>query len=313
MARTAFFNTPAPSPTWPAARARILRNSLRRGVISPRLHYETATQARKWLAVHRRWSPAAHARGRHLYFSAFREVARGFRGEVRVVSLGCGGGSKDLLLLRALRRRGCRAEYVPCDIAAALVAGAAAACRGAAPRGCRPVVCDLAHAPDLGRRLDALPRARAPRIVLFLGMLPNLEPTAARRILRTILRPGDTLVASANLLPPGAAAARRVMAQYDNRETRTWLLELPRELGWPSGPGTLRFRWGRNPRRRSLRRIEALYRAAAAPRLLLFFSHRHTPAQLRTFTGDAGVPEAEILRTAAGDEGIAWGRVTRAV
>jgi SAM-dependent methyltransferase len=301
MARTALL------PDWPPARARALRASLRRGEIAPRLHYETAAQARKWLAVHRRWSPAAAARGRRFYAAALARVARGCRGETRVVSLGCGGGAKDLLLLRALRARGCRAEYVPCDVAAPLVARAAAACRRAAPLGCRPVVADLGRARQLACRLAALPRPRMPRLLLFLGMLPNLAPGAARRVLRAILRPGDTLVASANLLPPGPRAPRRVMAQYDNAETRAWLLELPRALGWPAGEGALRFRWGRDPEWRALRRVEARYRAKGAPGLLLFSSRRHAPSQLRAFARALGIRSPSLVLARARDEGLAWG------
>ena len=298
---------PSPSPNRRTARQRLLREALRCGGVAPRLLYETPAQALKWLAVHRRWSPAIAARGRRFYRAALEEIARAFPGATRVVSLGCGNGAKDLLLLRALRRLEGRVEYVPCDAGAELVARAASLCRKEAEGGCRPMVADLARVRILARRLAALPPSDGQRIVLFLGMLPSLEPTDARRILQAILHPGDALVVSANLLPPGTCAARRVMAQYDNRETRAWLLELPRALGWPSHAKALRFRWGRDPEWRGLRRIEGRYRAEGAPRLLLFASRRHTPTRLRAFLRTLDVRTTGLRLTEGRDEGIAWG------
>ncbi|NUN93681.1 MAG: hypothetical protein HUU04_07875, partial [Verrucomicrobiae bacterium] len=49
-------------PRWPTDRVRLLRAAFRRKILAPRLLYETPAQSRKWLAVHRRWSPAAAAR-----------------------------------------------------------------------------------------------------------------------------------------------------------------------------------------------------------------------------------------------------------
>ncbi len=299
-------------PRWPTDRVRLLRAAFRRKILAPRLLYETPAQSRKWLAVHRRWSPAAAARGRRLYRAAFRGIARAAPRAVRVISLGCGSGAKDRDLLEALRHRGVHAAYCPCDVSPSLVGKAAAACRRAALGGCRPLVADLAAplAPAaFARRLNRLPFPRTPRIVLFLGMLPNFDPSRARRILRAVLRRGDLLVVSANLLPPGKLAERRVMTQYDNRETRAWLLELPRALGWPAHAETLSFRWGRASERRGPRRIEVRYRAAKHPPRLIFFSNRHTRTQLRAFVRALGARAPRLLTTTAGDEGVAWGNV----
>ena len=63
----------------------------------------------------------------------------------------------------------------------------------------------------------------ASRLVTFFGMIPNFEPHQAVSVLNSLIRPGDILIASANLMPAGASAAAHVLSQYNNELTREWL------------------------------------------------------------------------------------------
>ncbi len=263
-----------------------------------------------------------------MYQRAFAQLADAWTAPAaQVVSLGCGGGNKDRLLLRRFQKRGRKLHYLPCDISPALAGGAASAFRrfgGRAP--CHPVVCDLAEALPLAALLARRQRRGVPRVILFLGVLPNMPPRWALRCLRAILRPGDTLAVSANLLPEGGgpATARRILAQYDNPETRDWLLALVRDLGLPRDPRHLRFEMRASPGSSSLKRVEAIWtfpRAAAlevegrvlrfrrGQTLRLFFSNRHTPALLRDFLLRLGIPRPQTWRNASGEEAIMIGRV----
>ncbi len=314
----------SPSEDARARREGLLRRSLARREVNPRLHYETDGQARRWLKVHRRYSPAANsARGFRPYRQAFRQVARAWEASAaQVVSLGCGGGKKDQGLLRFLAVRGVSADYVPVDVSPALVRAAAVACRHFARRGeCRPIVADLAAWRKLAPLLEKVRCPTAPRLVLFFGMLPNLDPQFAQRALRGLLRRGDVLLLSANLLPErDPRAARRILAQYDNPETRDWLMTLVRDLGLPTEARCLRFALRPCPGWPGARRIEAVYRFPRAvefhaagrrwrfrkgERWLLFFSNRPTLRQLEGFLAGIGLRDVRCWTEARGEEAVA--------
>jgi hypothetical protein len=67
-------------------------------------------------------------------------------------------------------------------------------------------------------------------LITFFGLVPNLDPSAAARIFRSTLRPGDILLVNAPLAPVKSetagdlpAAMQTILPQYDNPETRAWL------------------------------------------------------------------------------------------
>ena len=69
-----------------------------------------------------------------------------------------------------------------------------------------------------------------PRVLTFFGLVPNFSPLAVTRLLHSVLRPGDILLASAHLAPVRTedrgeipAAMNSILSQYDNPETLDWL------------------------------------------------------------------------------------------
>lgn len=281
--------------------------------IHPSLHYETDEQAQKWLALHRRHSPAANTPDTiQLYAEATRHIAsRMTPGPVEVVSLGCGGGNKDLPLLESLLHRGCVPRYIPCDISERLAGEASSNVAKLGPLvECAPVLCDLERSAELAAFLDARPHA--PRIILFFGILPNMEPATATKCLRPLLRLGDRLLLSANL----ASDPRDALPQYNNPETRDWLLTLLHDLGVADDAGALRFEIQAVD---GLPRITAIHEFQKAipvvtqgskvefrdgDTLRLFFSNRHTPQLVHVWMRDFGLTGIEEWINARGDEGI---------
>ena len=82
-----------------------LLESLRTREINHKFHYESPKQVQRWLALHEAHSPARTDPGVDLiYAEACDKVADQLADApaVHVISLGCGGGQKDLQMLRRL-------------------------------------------------------------------------------------------------------------------------------------------------------------------------------------------------------------------
>ena len=131
---------------------RDLLHSLRARRVDPQFHYASYKQSQQWLALHETYSPSrTDAECAELYERAFRAAASASGSSpVRVVGLGCGGGQKDVRLLRTLAEQGRVASYAPCDVSLALVLTSMLAAQGAVPGAkCHPLMCDLGAASDL--------------------------------------------------------------------------------------------------------------------------------------------------------------------
>ena len=122
-------------------------------------------------------------------------------------------------------------------------------------KNCFPFVCDLATADDLHETLVT----RHPSLVTFFGMIPNFEPQEILPKLAALIRPKDFLLFSANLAPGSdyAAGIREVLPQYDNPQTRDWLMTFLCDLGVEHHDGDLRFQIENG--RAGLTRIAALF------------------------------------------------------
>ncbi len=299
----------------------LLHESLQKGVIHPRLHYETARQAGKWKRVHEVHSPAARQEEvQAIYTQAFQAVSQQISSpRIPVISLGCGGGTKDILLFHELGEKSI--HYLPCDISAELAMDAMAAAQ-AFPnvQQTTPVVCDLTDPKALLDVLALLP-AEHPRLFLFLGILPGMPPNDALSCLQTLVRGIDQLIVSANLLPTMGSSAgwAHILPQYDNSETRDWLLTLFDEIGLPRDCGELKFHITPSPTHPEIPRIEAsfhfsratqvefdeeTYRFAANDHLLLFFSHRYTLQTLSPFFKSLNLPQPLSWLDPSGEEGV---------
>ena len=297
------------SSALPVNRYAALHRSLKTRAIHPRLHYQTAEQSHKWLLVHRKFSPAvARVKTFQIYKkAAVRLIKNWDLSSAHIVSLGCGDGNKDILFLQSFYQHKHSIQYVPCDINTELVLQATIRAARIVPFSkCMPTVCDLEHTKDFNAYLNSKLPVSIPRIFLFFGILPNMEVRQAQRCLRSLLRPKDILLISANLAPDSdyLKSVRSILPQYDNPETRDWLLTLLDGLGVSKNAGKLHFAIRPANAYSKLKKIEAIYlfkRSAAiivekvsykfkeGDTLSLFFSYRYTQTLAQEFLASLGV------------------------
>jgi uncharacterized SAM-dependent methyltransferase len=246
-------------------------------------------------------------------------------GDIDVVSLGCGGGQKELGLLRALHKLHPkrRVRYVPTDVSVSLtlVAREAALSAGMSSIDCAPLVLDLARAHDWGEAMRPALAPGAQRVVTFFGMLPNFSPAEALPRLAGLLAPKDVLLVSANLAPGNnyAAGVRKILPSYDNTLTAEWLFSVLADLGVAYEDGRMEFRVARCPEGSELLRVEADFvfrracvlryggrewRCKRGERFGLFLSYRHTPERVRKLFARHGLVVQKQWLNTAGDEGV---------
>jgi uncharacterized SAM-dependent methyltransferase len=306
------------SSQFPASVRRDLLISLRTRKINHKFHYDSVKQTQKWLALHQIYSPSRHdADCAATYDRAFAEAAGKINSKrVHVIGLGCGGGQKDVRLLKLLKAGGKEIVYTPCDVSTAMVLVARQAVLVVVPeKKCFPFVCDLASADDWQRFLVT----RHPSLVTFFGMIPNFEPQEILPKLASLIRPNDFLLFSANLAPGKNydAGVKRVLPQYDNLPTRDWLLTFLLDLGVERGDGKLQFKIESGAG--GLKRITAHFvftRAASfaieserfdfrrGESIRIFFSYRYTPALAGKMLEEHGLQVSGEWITQSGEEGI---------
>ncbi|HHY84242.1 MAG TPA: L-histidine N(alpha)-methyltransferase [Verrucomicrobia bacterium] len=304
---------------FPANVRRALVQSLRRRQVNHKFHYDSVRQAQQWLRVHEAYAPSRNDPQWIAAFDrAFEAALKHARpGPLHLIGLGCGGGQKDRRLLELARADHREVIYTPCDVSAALVLVAREAALNVIPSDrihCR--VCDLTEAPDLDAFLGC-PVPNATRLATFFGMLPNFEPDHAVAVLKSLVRPGSVLIASANLMPAGASASAYVLSQYDNELTREWLLRFLLDVGVEREDGALRveleevepkthrivarFEFAR-PWELRLDSDEVAF--SAGDRLRVFFSYRYTADRVRDLVERAGVRVVSEERMPSGEEAI---------
>lgn len=300
---------------------RDLLESLRSRLVNQKFHYDSAKQTQKWLALHQAHSPSRNnADCAATYDAAFVGVSEHIRaGEVHLIGLGCGGGQKDMRLLKLLRARGIQAGYTPSDVSTAMVLVAReAALTVVDDARCLPFVCDLRTADDLPQIFSTHHASRITRLITFFGMIPNFEPGDILPKLATLVRPDDWLLFSANLAPGPdyASGVQRVLPQYDNPLTRDWLLTFLLDLGIERDDGEMRFTIEENS---GLKRIVARFHFARARRIemetdvfefpsgetiQLFFSYRYTLALARAALQAHGLVVENQWITQSEEEGV---------
>ncbi|MEY4918336.1 MAG: hypothetical protein RL616_2249, partial [Verrucomicrobiota bacterium] len=200
---------------------RDLLASLRTRRVNHKFHYDSIKQTQKWLALHEAHSPARYDKNcLATYAKAFIATANKISAkQVHVIGLGCGGGQKDVSLLKQLSARRGKISYTPCDVSTAMVLVARQAALKTLPhQKIFPLVCDLATAKDLPAIFNSQITNRESRLVTFFGMIPNFEPRQILPKLAELLRPNDSLLFSANLAPGDdyAAGMKKILPQYDN-------------------------------------------------------------------------------------------------
>ncbi|HMJ90540.1 MAG TPA: L-histidine N(alpha)-methyltransferase [Candidatus Acidoferrum sp.] len=307
---------------FPDAVRRELVRSLRARRINHKFHYESAKQAQRWLAVHEAHSPArTDQQCLRTYDVAFNSVSAQISTErIRVIGLGCGGGQKDVRLLELLARRGKKLAYAPCDVSVPLVLVARNnTLKIIDEAAIRPLVCDLA----LTKQFDALIPSEGgeQRLITFFGMIPNFEPRVILPKLAQIVRRGDWLLFSANLVPAPdeEASMRRILPQYDNELTREWLLTLLLDLGVERDDGAVQFMIETVPGRIAVKRFIArfhfhrsrslqldgeAFNFRRGEEIQLFFSYRYTPRTVEQLLKKYSLRLRDSWATDSGEEGI---------
>ena len=308
---------------------RDLLASLRTRRVNHKFHYDSVKQTQKWLALHQLYSPTRNdADCLAMYEKSFAAaVAQIASPRVHVIGLGCGGGQKDTRLLKLLRAAGKEVSYTPCDVATAMVLVARETALAVVPEeNIFPFVCDLAwegrHVadPDLFGTATHRPSHDAVRLVTFFGMIPNFEPQTILPRLASLVRPQDWLLFSANFAPGAdyAAGVQTILPQYDNAQTREWLLTFLLDLGVERGDGEVRFHIA-DDAASGLKRVEANFHFtrsrrieiederfdfAAGESIRLFFSYRYTPERVRLALAQHGLEICEQWLMKSEEEGV---------
>ncbi len=306
----------------PSRQAEALHGAMARGRVPSGALYATPFQSLRWLALHEAWSPARRDGGVQ---SAYDEVFGVLRDRLgrspwTLVSLGCGGGQKEEQFLRSC------AEPPRVALVADISPGLALASHDRVSPWCKTHagVIDLEASPGPAPWCETLLGDEGvQRVVFFLGMLPNMDHGHAGRVLRAWTRPGDWVVASANLASAAECAAGlpNVLPQYDNKETRAWLSGF---LEW-QGIGMDRLDWvfGSEPVAAgsgAMARVTAdvVLRSGvsvsvpghepvsweAGCRVRLFHSLRMSMDAAAGFGADAGLVGVHDASDAAGQEGV---------
>jgi L-histidine N-alpha-methyltransferase len=298
--------------------------SLRTNRLDPKLLYVTSRQAELWRQVFLHHSPIhANPEFARIYQDAFARIAGQLKGQKRMlVGLGCGTGHKELQFHSDLKAGGCEVLFSAIDGSRDLVLESAKKLIEAGADHRRSLVCDLARTAFLEKWLDGM-ESRLPRVITFFGLVPNFSPLAVTRLLHSVLRPGDIMLASAHLAParaekPGEirSAMNSILPQYDNRETLEWLAEAlktwdleslvePPQMSigeWEGIPAFLAFaawrkavpfeKWGRS------------FSPKMEEPLRLFFSLRHTPGMFEDVLRRAGFSAGLLSITSCRQEAI---------
>lgn len=320
---------------FPEVVQRRLYKSLRTHQINQKFHYDTVKQVQKWSVVSKTYAPWYNDPAcRGVYRQSFRETTALIRAKtVHLISLGCGTGQKDLHLIRLLKLCGKEVFYTPCDSSVPMVLTARNAALACVPaEHCHPVVCDIAAGSDLARIIRKIESAHcttrmhrrnpAPgvaRLLTLFGVIPNLEPRAILHAMASVVRHGEYLLLSANLVPgPNPAAGmQKILWQYDNPLTRDWLMTFLLELGIGHADGKLRFEIGSG--QLGIKRVVAKFefkRTATVQvqnhkfvfkpldTIQLFYSYRYTPDQLRQLLTRHGFTVTREWFTRSSEEAV---------
>jgi uncharacterized SAM-dependent methyltransferase len=309
-----------------------LVQSLRLRQVNHKFHYLSLKQTQQWLALHEAVSPARNDPDcATKYDRSFQTVATRIESKnVLLIGLGCGGGQKDVALIKLLKGAGREVSYIPCDVGLPMVLVARKAALELIPEtNCFPLVCDMATADDLPQHIERLQSSAGPvsplqtsnRLLTFFGLIPNFEPETILPRLAGLVRSADQFLFSANLAPGPeyTAGVERILPQYDNDLTRAWLFTFLEDLGVKPCDGVLRFKIEDGLGSPKLKRVAAYFDFARPCRLevdeeqfefgpgetiRLFFSYRYTPGLVREWLARYGLVVEDEWITKSEEEGV---------
>jgi uncharacterized SAM-dependent methyltransferase len=293
---------------YPARIAEQLCAGLRARTLPGKFLYDSPAQAQRWLAYHQAYSPSrTEAALLALYQQAFQAALQALSpSALHYVSLGCGGGNKDALFLQQAALCCPAVVFTPMDTSAALVVETLLRLQSAGPGlTTAPLVVDLAAAPALTPWLAQHETTAHQRLLACFGMLPNFPYQTFLPYVRSLMRPGDMLLLSANLSPGlYVDAVARILPQYDNPLAHAWYAGLLDSLGFAASqiqlavsPHLLRADghiWqiratATVQQALQLSVYDEMFRFTAGDTLEVFFSNRFTPQVMPEVLAEAGL------------------------
>jgi hypothetical protein len=181
------------------------------------------------------------------------DLVRHFHGRVPVISFGAGDGSRDRLLMDALRKAGCECFYFPVDASQAMLE---MACAGADDVDIETVgiKADISSPVHLVYAADA---AEPPRLFILSGnTMGSFDPLAEIRYVAQCMKPGDRLIIDGEIHDGQQSMARR-----DNPAARKFLSTLLANVGIGADDGEIRLNLKRDDRHDGLHLITRSFRA----------------------------------------------------
>ncbi len=292
--------------------------------IDNRFHYDSVKQSQKWLKIHAAYSPASKNRDCiQAYDRCFAQTAKRLESDrqLKLIALGCGGGSKDSRLLSSLSTKEKAIACYPVDVSLSLALISARAMEKVAPTtSVKPIVCNLLAAGDLVRLIDEGETGQR-KIVTFFGMIPNFYPDKILPILSDFIAAGDILLFSANLAPGSdyLQGIYKVLPQYDNELTKDWLMTVLIDAGVEKDSGKISAAIEADEKNPELSRIGFYFEVErqvtlelddrqiqweVGDRIRLFFSYRYTTAKIRDLLGSYGIKMLESWEDDLQEEGV---------
>jgi len=176
-----------------------------------------------------------------------------FTGQIPVISFGAGDGSRDRMLMDALKNAGRESAYFPVDASQAMLERACAA----ADDDDIEVVGIKADISSPVHMIFAADAAEAPRLMIFSGnTLGVFDPLAQIRYVAQCMKPGDRLIVDGEIFEEGKTTARR-----DHPVARRFLWALLASIGISANDGELRINEKRDDRHGGLHLNTRYFRA----------------------------------------------------
>jgi len=222
-------------------------------------------------------------------------LAQHFGGRAPVISFGAGDGSRDRLLLDALKKAGCECLYFPVDASQAMLE---MACAGADDEDFETtgIKADISSPVHLVYCADA---AEPPRLFIMSGnTISSFDPLAEIRYVAQCMRSGDRLIVDGELYDETKTMARR-----DNAVARKFIFALLGGVGIEPDDGEVRFNHKQDERHEGLHLITRSFRAGGdlsatvggvevslerGERIGLNFQYTYTPESFRWLLRDHG-------------------------
>jgi uncharacterized SAM-dependent methyltransferase len=180
-------------------------------------------------------------------------LTRHFTGQIPVISFGAGNGTRDRMLMDALKHAGRECAYFPVDASQAMLESACAA----ADDDDFEVVGIKADISSPVHMVYAADAAEAPRLLVFSGnTLGAFDPLAQIRYVAQCMKPGDLLVIDGELFHE-----EKTMALRDHPTARRFLWALLTSLGISNADGELRINAKRDDRHGGLHLNTRYFRA----------------------------------------------------